>query len=63
MNVEEIAAILTRLAGAAGAVERNAAPTLARPLAGKVKGIAATRHRLAYGTDAWIDVWTTDGTK
>jgi hypothetical protein len=60
VNVAEIAAILTRLAGAAGAVERNAAPELAKPLAGTVKGIAATRHRLEYGPDAWIDVWTTD---
>ncbi len=60
VNVAEIAAILTRLAGAAGAVERNAAPTSAKPLSGTVKGIAATRHRLVYGKDAWIDVWTTD---
>ena len=59
VDVAEIASILTRLAGAAGAVERNAAPALAKPLAGKVQGIAATRHRLVYGTDAWIDVWTT----
>ena len=60
VDVAEIASILTRLAGAAGAVERNAAPVLAKPLAGKVQGIAATRHRLVYGTDAWIDVWTTN---
>lgn len=60
VNVAEIAAILKRLAGAAGKVERNAAPELAEPLAGTVKGIAATRHRLVYGPDAWIDVWTTD---
>jgi hypothetical protein len=60
VGLAEIAPILTRLAGAAGAVERNAAPALAKPLAGKVQGIAATRHRLVYGTDAWIDVWTTD---
>ena len=60
VNVAEIAAVLKRLAGAAGRVERNAAPKLAKPLAGTVKGIAATRHRLVYGPDAWIDVWTTD---
>ena len=59
VDVAEIASILTRLAGAA-VVERNAAPILSKPLAGKVQGIAATRHRLVYGTDAWIDVWTTD---
>ena len=59
VNVDEIASILTKLAGAAGAVERNAAPVLAKPMAGRVKGIAATRHRLVYG-NAWIDVWTTD---
>jgi hypothetical protein len=59
VNVDEIAAILTKLAGAAGAIERNAAPVLSTPVEGKVKGIAAKRYRLVYG-DAWIDVWTTD---
>lgn len=60
VNVAEIASILTRLAGAAGAVERDAAPMMGRTLRGEVRGIPATRHRLVYGTDAWIDVWTTD---
>lgn len=38
----------------------NAAPAaLQKPVAGAVKGIAATRYRLQYGPQAWIDVWTT----
>lgn len=59
VSVDEIAAILTKLAGTAGAIERNAAPVLSKPVEGKVKGIAAKRYRLVYG-EAWIDVWTTD---
>jgi hypothetical protein len=60
VNVDEIAPILTRLAGAAGAIERNALPVMGATLKGKVKGIPATRHRFVYGPQAWIDVWTTD---
>jgi hypothetical protein len=60
VNVDEIAPILTRLAGAAGAVERNAEPKMGPNLAGEVQGIPATRHRFVYGPEAWIDVWTTD---
>ena len=60
VDVDEIAPILTRLAGAAGAAERNAEPTLGSRLKGEVKGVPATRHRFVYGPEAWIDVWTTD---
>jgi hypothetical protein len=60
VTVDEIAPILTRLAGAAGAIERNAVPIMGPKLAGEVKGIPATRHRFVYGPEAWIDVWTTD---
>lgn len=60
VQVDEIASILTRLAGAAGAAERNAVPVMGPKLAGEVKGIRATRHRLVYGPEAWIDIWTTD---
>lgn len=60
VNVSEISSILTRLAGAAGAVERNAAPVMGPRLVGKVKGIRATRYRFVYGPEAWIDVWTTN---
>jgi hypothetical protein len=59
VDVKEIAPILTKLAGAAGAVEQNAEPVMGDPVEGGVKGIKATRHRLVFG-DAWIDVWTTD---
>lgn len=58
--VAEIAPILQRLAGAAGAVERGAAPQRGPSTRGKVAGIDATRHRLVYGPNAWIDYWTTD---
>jgi hypothetical protein len=36
------------------------APILLAPARGSVRGIAATRYRLQYGPQAWIDVWTTD---
>jgi hypothetical protein len=60
VQVDEIASILTRLAGAAGSAERKAVPIVGPKLAGEVKGIRATRHRFVYGPDAWIDIWTTD---
>jgi hypothetical protein len=60
MPLTDIASTLTKLAGAAGAVERNAAPTFAAPLRGKISGLDATRYRLVYGPAAWIDVWTTN---
>lgn len=60
VSVNEISSILTRLAGAAGAIERNAAaPVMGPKLAGEVKGIPATRYRFMYGPEAWIDIWTT----
>ena len=59
--VGEIAPLLAKLAGAAGAIERNAATPIRKPpVAGTVAGIKATRHRLMYGPEAWIDYWTTD---
>jgi len=58
--VTEIANVLARFAGTAGAVERNAVPIPGKPLRGKVAGINATRHRLVYGPAAFIDVWMTD---
>lgn len=60
VNVNEIASILTKLAGGAGTIERRAVPTMGPKLRGEVKGIPATRHRFVYGEEAWIDVWTTD---
>jgi len=56
--VREIAGIVARMAGVNPL--RNAAGTLAAPMRGKVRGIDATRHRLSYGPEAWIDIWTTD---
>lgn len=60
VQVDEIATILTKLAGAAGAIERNAVAFEGPKLGGEVKGVRATRHRFVYGPEAWIDVWTTD---
>jgi hypothetical protein len=34
-------------------------PSIAPPISGKVRGIAARRYRLIYGPQAWIDIWTT----
>ena len=57
--VTDIGAIVASLAGTAGETERNAAPTLGPSSRGTVRGVAATRHRLMYGEEAWIDVWMT----
>ncbi|HEX6639898.1 MAG TPA: hypothetical protein VF215_02235 [Thermoanaerobaculia bacterium] len=60
VQVADIASILTKLAGAAAGIERAGKPLLGPTSRGEVQGIAATRHRLLYGPEAWIDVWTTD---
>lgn len=60
VKVSEITGILRKFAGDAGGVERSARPKVGPTLKGTVKGVAATRHRLMYGKDAWIDVWTTE---
>lgn len=57
--IHDIAGILRRMAGSEGGEERGAVPTRGPSVAGKVRGIAATRHRLIYGPSAWIDYWTT----
>lgn len=57
--VRDIAGIVTKLSGSKAGVERGARPTLTSTSKGEVKGIAATRYRLSYGTNAWIDLWTT----
>ena len=57
--VREIASIVARLAGAAGAAERAATPITMTTTSGHADGLAATRHRFVYGPAAWIDVWTT----
>lgn len=60
LATSEIAPTLAKLAGSSAGAERGARPALGPTMKGKVKGIAATRHRLLYGPKAWIDVWTTD---
>jgi hypothetical protein len=60
VNVGEIASMMARFAGKAGAIERDAEPVFGPRVRGEVKGVPATRHRLVYGPNAWIDVWTTD---
>ncbi|HEX2061366.1 MAG TPA: hypothetical protein VHK90_11545 [Thermoanaerobaculia bacterium] len=59
VRLSEIAAMLRKLAGRDGSVERAAIPTLGPAMRGKVRGIDATRHRLVFGPQAWIDLWTT----
>jgi hypothetical protein len=56
----EISSIVARLAGDSAGVEKKAKPKLGPSMKGHVKGIDATRHRIVYGREAWIDVWTTD---
>ena len=59
MPLHDIGSMLARL-GAAGRKDASrSVPPLAAPLQGKVKDIVATRYRMTYGPEAWIDVWTT----
>jgi hypothetical protein len=55
--IDSIASIVRKLSTAG--MESAAPAALRKPVGGAVKGIAALRYRLQYGTDAWIDVWTT----
>ncbi len=55
--IAKIAGILARI-GTAGE-DAIAAPESHTILAGKVGGLDATRHRLSYGPNAYIDYWTT----
>jgi hypothetical protein len=55
MPIANIASMLTKLGGTRETVAY--AVPLSAPLHGKVKGLDATRYRLAYGPDAWIDLW------
>jgi hypothetical protein len=57
--LRDIAGIVTKLSGGTAGVERLAKPYLDSTMRGKVKGIDATRYRLMYGANAWIDLWTT----
>jgi hypothetical protein len=57
--LRDIAGIITKLSGGKAGVERLARPYLGSTMRGKVKGIDATRYRLMYGANAWIDLWTT----
>ena len=58
--IAEIAPTLHRLAGDQAGVEKRAVATRGPVTKGKVAGIDATRHRLVYGPQAWIDIWTTN---
>jgi len=59
MPVRDIAAMLARLGGAGRKDASRSVPPLAAPLEGKVKDVVATRYRMIYGPEAWIDIWTT----
>jgi hypothetical protein len=57
--IAEISPILSKLAATTAGDERKAAPEIASATKGKVLSIPATRYRLQYGPDAYIDYWTT----
>jgi len=54
--VANVGSIVAKLAGSD---LQNATPTLATPASGRVGELPATRYRLIYGPDAYIDVWST----
>ena len=59
MPVTNIASMLAKLGGTR---ERPgfAPPPVSPPVRGKVKGLDATRYRIMYAPQAWIDLWTID---
>lgn len=54
--VANVGSIVAKLAG--GELQ-NANPTLGKPTVGRVGELPATRYRLIYGPEAYIDVWST----
>jgi hypothetical protein len=54
--VSNIGSIVAKMAGSE---LRNVTPTLATPTAGRVGELTATRYRLVYGPQAYIDIWST----
>jgi hypothetical protein len=57
--IVEFPAVMARLTGAKGGQVEGESPVLSAPMAGRVRGFAASRYRLVYGPSAWIDIWTT----
>jgi hypothetical protein len=59
MPLAEISLLVRKLGGASLGPLSSPPERVAAPVAGKVRGLDATRYRLVYGPEAWIDVWTT----
>lgn len=55
--VSEISDLLAKISGSGQ--ERSATGVISGATKGTVKGLVATRYRIQYGPEAWIDVWTT----
>jgi hypothetical protein len=56
--IAQISSVLGKLAGT-DRRERMAIGTLMPASLGKVGAVDASRYRIVYGPEAWIDVWTT----
>ncbi|HEX7191713.1 MAG TPA: hypothetical protein VF381_09090 [Thermoanaerobaculia bacterium] len=54
--VTNVGSIVAKLAGSD---LQNANPTLGTPMDGRVGELTATRYRLIYGPEAYIDIWST----
>lgn len=57
--IADIAPALRKLGGSDAKIEQTAAPASLRISKGTVGKYDAQRHRISYGPEAWIDVWTT----
>ena len=57
--ISDISTTIGRLAGAGVSTEQIAVPVLGSATHGKVGTLEATRYRLVYGPNAWIDLWMT----
>ncbi len=59
LPIADITSTLRRLGGSDAEIEQKAVPSGVLMAKGKVGTHDAMRHRLPYGPEAWIDVWTT----
>jgi len=57
--IDDVSGLLGKLGGLSNNKIYAAIASLQPPVADKVNGLDAMRHRLSYSPNAWIDVWTT----
>ncbi len=59
LPIAEISSLVRKLGGSSLGPISGPPEKVTAPVGGKVGGLDASRYRLYYGPQAWIDIWTT----